>query len=116
MDHRVLPTVAEVLSEYGNPASAQHRAGQSAGELIEVARIRVGSLLQRPVQDVVFTSGATEAAVLGLVGATLGACHRPNVVVSAVEHKAVLAAAELGAHLPEVRCARFGWTQQVVLI
>ncbi|EJO89830.1 cysteine desulfurase IscS [Mycobacterium colombiense CECT 3035] len=47
----------------------------------------------------VFTSGASEAATLGLVGAMLGASERPNVVIGATEHKAIIAAAELGARL-----------------
>jgi cysteine desulfurase len=99
VDQRVTPVVAEAQESWGNPSSSHHAAGQAAAELVEEARHRVGALLHRPAQDVIFTSGATEAAVLGLVGAMLGAPTRPNVVVSATEHKAVLAAAELGARL-----------------
>lgn len=107
VDQRVLPAVVEAQDVFGNPASTQHKAGQASAELIEQARSRVAALCRRPLQDVIFTSGASEAALLGLVGAALGAPNRPNIVVSAVEHKAVLAAAELGARLSggEVRCA-----------
>jgi cysteine desulfurase len=99
VDLRVLPALAEAHEVFGNAASAHHSAGQAAAELIEESRSRVGSLVGRPTQDVIFTSGATEAAVIGLVGAMLGAADRPNVVVSTTEHKAIVAAAELGARL-----------------
>jgi cysteine desulfurase len=107
VDQRVLPAVAEAHEVFGNPASAHHSAGQAAAELVEQARSRVASLVGRPQQDVIFTSGATEAAVLGLLGAMLGADRRPNIVVSTTEHKAIIAAAELGARLSggEVRRA-----------
>jgi cysteine desulfurase len=99
IDQRVLPTLNEVCEVFGNPASTHHRAGQAAAELIEEARNRVASLLGRPGRDVILTSGATEAAVIGLVGAMLGLAGRPNVVVCRTEHKAIVAAAELGARL-----------------
>ena len=108
VDQRVLPALLEAHQVFGNPASSHHHAGQSAAELIEEARCRVALLVGRPAQDVIFTSGATEAAALGLLGVMLGATGRPNIVVSATEHKAILAAAELGARLSggEVRIAR----------
>lgn len=110
VDQRILPALTEAHAVYGNPASAQHSAGSAAADLIEEARSRVASLLHRPAQDVLFTSGATEAATLGLLGAMLSTSDRPNVVVSSTEHKAVIAAAELGARLSggEVRCASVG--------
>ncbi|WP_101947988.1 cysteine desulfurase family protein [Mycobacterium sp. 3519A] len=99
VDQRVLTAVAEAHKAYGNPSSSHHPAGQVAAELVEEARHRVASLMRRPVRDVIFTSGATEAAVLGLVGAMLGVSTRPNVVISATEHKAIIAAAEFGTRL-----------------
>jgi len=107
VDQRVLPVVVEAHAVYANPASTHHFAGQRAAELVEEARGRVGSLVSRPTQDVVFTSGATEAAVLGLLGAMVGVPSRPNAIVAVTEHKAILAAAELGARLSggEVRTA-----------
>ncbi|MBE1548136.1 cysteine desulfurase [Mycobacterium sp. OAS707] len=108
VDQRVLPAVVNAHEAFGNPASTHHRAGQAAAELIEEARSRVAALLERPAQDVIFTSGATEGAVLALVGVMLGAPQRPNVVVSPTEHKAIVAATELAARLSggEVRHAR----------
>jgi len=99
VDQRILPAVVDAMAAFGNPASSHHAVGQAAAELVEESRSRVAGLVNRPLRDVSFTSGATEAAVLGLVGAMLGSSNRPNIVVSPTEHKAVLAAAELGARL-----------------
>lgn len=99
VDQRILPAIAEAQGAFGNPSSAHHVEGKRAAELVEEARSRVGTLLERSPQDVVFTSGATEATVLAILGVMLGAGSRPNIVVSTTEHKAVLAAAEVGARL-----------------
>lgn len=99
IDPRVLPTMQEAQEEFGNPASAHHARGQAAAEIIEEARTRIGRIVGRQSQEVVLTSGATEAALIGLVGSMLGSEGRPDVVVGATEHKAVFAAASLGARL-----------------
>ena len=108
VDQRVMPAIIAATEEFGNPASLQHRRGQAAAEIIEEARSRVAGLVGRPSQDVILASGASEAAAIGLVGAMLGANDRPNVVVGATEHKAIRAAAELGAKLTggQVKVAR----------
>ncbi|MGW9263165.1 cysteine desulfurase family protein [Gordonia terrae] len=99
VDPRVAEQVEALSISYANPSSTQHAPGQAAAEIIEEARHRVARLALRRPQDVIFTSGASEGATLGIVGAMLGAPHRPNIVVGATEHKAIIAAAELGARL-----------------
>jgi len=108
VDQRVLPVIMAANEEFGNPASTHHGRGRASAELIDEARSKIGGLVGRPSQDVVLASGASEAATIGLIGAMLGAQARPNVVVGATEHKAILAAAELGAKLTggQVRIAR----------
>ncbi len=108
VDQRVSSVFHAAAQEFANPSSIQHRAGQAAAEVVQEARTRVAAFVGRPGQDVVFTSGASEAAVIGLVGCMLGALARPNIVVGATEHEAVLAAAALGARLTggEVRTVR----------
>ena len=107
IDRRVSEEVAGAQGAFGNPASNHHIAGQAAAELIEQARCRVARLLGRTIQDVLFTSGATEAAVLGLLGVSVRTSGRPNFVIASTEHKAIIAAVELGARLSggEVRVA-----------
>ena len=103
----VRPEVLEAMLPYlgsttfGNPSSS-HRFGRAARAGLEQARREVAVALGAEPSQVIFTSGGTEADNLAIVGAALAARHqgRPMVVaVSAVEHKAVLAAAHHVEHL-----------------
>lgn len=110
VDRRILPGILEAVEEFGNPSSAHHAYGGRAAELVAVSRDRIASMLGRPAQDVILTSGATEAAAIGVLGAVLGAHNRPNIVVAMTEHKAIVHAAELAAGLSRgvVRWVRVG--------
>jgi cysteine desulfurase len=102
IDPRVADVVWEVMREhFANPSSMQHASGRAARDVIEGARGRVATLVGASTpQNVVFTSGASEAAAISIIGTVLGASSdRPNVVVSATEHKAVLEAAASAASL-----------------
>jgi len=87
----VLPAVWEAMrpflsQTYGNPASA-HWAGRRARQALEDAREQTASLLGAYPDEVVFTSGATEAnnlAIFGLAGATPG-----ELITSPIEHPSV---------------------------
>jgi len=83
--------------EYGNPSSI-HAAGRAARQAVELARDEVGRLLGAVSEEVIFTSGGTEAVHLGLRGAARAARAadqgRRRVLVGAVEHPAVAGAAE----------------------
>ena len=81
----------------GNPSS-QHGPGRAARAAIETAREQVAALVGAQPGEVVFTSGGTEADNLALKGTVLARDpdHR-HLVVSAVEHHAVLDAAEWAA-------------------
>jgi cysteine desulfurase len=86
---------------FGNPSSA-HRFGRAARAGIEQARRQIAEAVGAEPNQVVFTSGGTEADNLGIVGAALAARDRGGqmcVAVSAIEHKAVLAAAHAVCHL-----------------
>lgn len=78
---------AAARGAFGNPSSI-HTAGQAARQLVEDARGDVAALLNASPKEIVFTSGGTEADNLALLGA-----EARHVIVSAVEHPAVLAAA-----------------------
>jgi cysteine desulfurase len=80
-----------------NPSS-QHGAGRAARAAVETAREQVGALVGADPAQVIFTSGGTEADNLAIKGTVLlreqGA---RKLVASAVEHHAVLDAAEWAA-------------------
>ncbi len=91
------PEVLEALTQtarqaFANPSSA-HRLGAAGARLLEQARAQVASLLRAEPEEIVFTSGGTEADALGLLGAAEVARGR-HLVVSAIEHPAVLRNAE----------------------
>jgi cysteine desulfurase len=103
----VRPEVLEAMLPYltnqtfGNPSSA-HRYGRAARAGIEQARREVAQAVGAEPNQVIFTSGGTEADNLGIIGAALAARDRGGsvcAVVSAIEHKAVLAAAHAVCHL-----------------
>ncbi|MBA3498566.1 MAG: cysteine desulfurase [Gemmatimonadales bacterium] len=103
----VRPAVLEAMLPYltaqafGNPSSA-HRFGRAARAGLEQARREVAQALGAEPNQVVFTSGGTEADNLGIVGAALAARERGATmcaVVSAIEHKAILSAAHAVCHL-----------------
>jgi cysteine desulfurase len=87
----VLPEVWEAMRPYavehfGNPASA-HAAGRKARQALEDARERVAALLGASPDEVIFTSGATEAnnlALFGLAGSPPG-----HILTSPIEHPCV---------------------------
>ena len=75
-------------------ASSTHRAGQTARAAVEEAREQVAGALRCSPHEVVFTAGGTEADNLAVKGVVWAARERsravPHLVVSAVEHAAVL--------------------------
>ncbi|MBA2539451.1 MAG: aminotransferase class V-fold PLP-dependent enzyme [Deltaproteobacteria bacterium] len=88
--------IASALGELGNPSSI-HAEGRQARDRLEEARNRVAGLFGRPREQVVFTSGGTEANTLGVrtLGAAAIARGLPRVVVtSPIEHPSLVAAVE----------------------
>jgi cysteine desulfurase len=88
----LVPAVWEAMRPFlteihGNPASA-HRAGRRARQGLEDAREQTAALLGADADEVIFTSGATEAnnlALFGLAGPAPG-----HLVASPIEHPCVL--------------------------
>ena len=84
------PEVREVfaaaLALYGNPSSV-HAEGRAARGAIEAARAKVAGLVGARPEDVIFTSGGTEANALALAAQAGEAWH---CYMSAVEHPSVL--------------------------
>jgi cysteine desulfurase len=97
----VRPEVLDAMLPYlgaaafGNPSSS-HRFGRTARAGLEKARKEVAQAVGVEPSQVIFTSGGTEADNLAIIGTALAARHRGapmRVVTTAVEHKAILAAA-----------------------
>ncbi len=96
----VRPEILEAMlpflqTAWGNPSSA-HRIGRSARAGLEQAKRETAEALGVEPNEVIFTSGGTEADNLAIIGAAFAAraAGRPmHVVTSAIEHKAALAAA-----------------------
>ena len=96
----VRPEVLEAMlpflqSAWGNPSSP-HRMGRGARAGLEQAKRETAEALGVEPNQVIFTSGGTEADNLAIIGAALAAqaAGRPmHVVTTATEHKAALAAA-----------------------
>ena len=78
---------AEALGIFGNPSSV-HEEGRAARTAIEAARVKVARLVGAAPEDVIFTSGGTEANALALAAQSGDAwrCY-----LSAIEHPSVLA-------------------------
>ena len=95
VDPRVLKEMAPHWREsFGNPHSNNHVLGWRAAEVVHQASESVADLIGADPDEVVFTSGATEANNLALLGlARRAPSGRRRILVSAVEHKCVLAAA-----------------------
>jgi cysteine desulfurase len=93
LDARVAVRMAEVLSsssEFGNPASS-HDFGDVACALIETARAQVAAAVGASANEVVFTSGATEANNLAIFG--VAEYYRDtgrHLITARTEHKSVL--------------------------
>ena len=93
VDARVADVVMRyMVEEFGNSGSRTHSYGSSARAAIETARAEVAAVIGADEDEVIFTSGATEAdniAILGLAAAA-EQVGRKHIVTTAIEHKAVL--------------------------
>jgi cysteine desulfurase len=87
-----------LTGSFGNPSS-RHGLGDEAARALAAARAEVASVIGCRPGDVVFTSGGTEADNLAIKGIALARPRGRHVVVSPIEHEAVL---ESAAHLARV--------------
>lgn len=79
---------------FGNPHSTDHTTGWQADTAVSEARSSVATLIGADMDEIIFTSGATEANNLALLGfARRMPSGRNRIIVSATEHKCVLSAA-----------------------
>jgi cysteine desulfurase len=115
-----LSAVTHALAIGGNPSSV-HAKGRAARAVMEEAREKIATLAGAAADQVIFTSGATEANDLALFGAVEGSLAEEEVritriFVSAIEHSSVLATADrLAERFPWLRVSRLGVTADGVI-
>lgn len=113
----IAPEVAAAMrpfldEAYGNPSSA-HWAGKPARDAVETARSQIADLLGCAPDEVVFTSGGSEANNHALKGVAFARRDKgDHIVTSAVEHPAILAPCayltKLGYQITRVPVDQFG--------
>ncbi|MCH5147742.1 MAG: cysteine desulfurase [Clostridiales bacterium] len=92
-DEKVLEAMLPFMREnFGNPQS-QHGLGRAAANALTSARDRIAEILGCGSDEVYFVSGGTEAGNTALKGVCLS-CGRGHLVLSAIEHPALLESAK----------------------
>jgi len=92
VDTRVLDAMLPFFTEkFGNPHSVSHRYGWEAEAAVDQAREEVAGIIGAMPEEIIFTSGATEANNLAIKGlAHSYGDRRDHIVTAATEHKCVL--------------------------
>lgn len=92
-------------ANFGNPSSS-HAFGLLTRQAVATARAEVATLIGAHADEVVFTGSATEANNLALLGVAYALPEKRHIVISAVEHPAVMQ--------PALHLRRSGWAVTVV--
>ncbi len=94
VDPRVVAEMIPFFSQqYGNPASL-HRFGAAVAACIDQNRVTVANTIAARESEIVFTSGGTEADNLAIWGVMTARPSRKRLIISSVEHHAILEPAE----------------------
>lgn len=88
--HTVFSSMVPYFTEvFGNP-STLHSFGREASEAVELARSQVASLINAKSEEIIFTSGGTEANSLAIGGLIkIYAAGKKHIITSAIEHSSV---------------------------
>ncbi|NCR55397.1 MAG: cysteine desulfurase [Microcystis aeruginosa L211-07] len=86
---QVIDQVATILQHHwGNPSSL-HSWGQDTATVIEMAREQVAGLINANPDQIIFTSGGTEADNLAIIGVAQQYNRPRHIIISSVEHSAI---------------------------
>lgn len=91
IDERVLGVILpHLINDYGN-ASSLHKEGRDARRFIDKSRAEIADLIESKKDEIIFTSGGTEADSLAILGiARASKSNGSHIVTSVIEHKAIL--------------------------
>ena len=113
LDNEILEKMLPYFSDgFGNPNSP-HETGRRAMAAVDNARDTVAELLNAKPSEIYFTSGGTEADNWAILGGAYAQRElgKTEVIISAIEHHAVLGAAERlekeGFTVPWTRAGKF---------
>jgi cysteine desulfurase len=91
MDKRVLETMLPYFSDFYGNASSLHKLGTEAKEILDHSRAKIASCIGAQPDEIIFTSGGTEANNFALKGIAFANRHKGNhIIVSAIEHDCIL--------------------------
>ena len=94
VDERVAAVMQRYLTVdqlFANPASRSHMSGWQAEQAVEHARRQVADMINADPREIVWTSGATEADNLALIGfMRANKARGRHLITSTIEHKAVV--------------------------
>lgn len=95
LDRRVAQNIVNYFEEQcANPHAQDHALGWEAAAQVDRARETIARVVGADSDEIIFTSGATEANNLAILGLAEAATPTRNrILVSAIEHKSILAAA-----------------------
>ncbi len=95
VDRAVLDAMLPYFAENFGNASSIHSSGQRGRSAVDAARDSVAALIGAKPSEIVFTSGGTEADNLALFGCVAASnLSRKHIITTAIEHHAVLNAAQ----------------------
>jgi len=86
----VMESMLPFLREVQGNASSLHEPGRRCHRAVEAARAQVASLIGSAPEEIVFTSGGTEANNLAIQGSIRHAGHSEHLITTAIEHHSVL--------------------------
>src|SRR5438874_4110168 len=90
IDARVVQAMLPYLTETFGNASSIHQFGQEARAAVDKARRQTATLINARANEIVFTSGGTEANNLAIRGVCEAAqTHGRHIITSAIEHPSV---------------------------
>lgn len=98
IDKRVVDVMQACYGFVGNPHASEHSFGWDAHAAIEQATSELAAVLNVDEDEIIYTSGATEAnnqAILGIAESAPAA--RKKILISSIEHACVYSAARIAA-------------------